>query len=464
MNTIINASLVDTQRIGKPSNTSDILGVQTSEYSIRIPTTSLPIVPFISVVDGQSMNFELVSATSLDQNYVYEIPPAPSGKLNMLYRNDRLGFGSPNTGYMFYFKQGTLTNSDFSFQQKIANQSIDIDIEGINQTDTWLYKRNSDGTSTPWKQVENVYADAYLQTEQSDKDIFSVDSRFNDQVSYTFGDGVFSKIPVGNFRAYVRSSNALTYTINPSEMNGISVAISYIGRRGSTETLTLNLQLPNVVSTAQAREPISEIKQRAPTRYYTQNRMVNGEDYTNFPYTLYNSIIKSKAVNRSSVGVSKNLDLLDPTGKYSSSNSFGDDGALYQDGTDGFLSLTVNNTSDIIQFFTDDLASVLALNRANQYYIQNYTRYTYPDTGSPVLYWKSSSVDSTQQSGYFYSLTGTVENSAPLGIFTTSNAKYVTTGAIVKLTAPIGYYFDSNNRLVAGIPTGGQNLIFGQQY
>jgi hypothetical protein len=456
MNTIINASLVDTQRIGKPSNTSDILGVQTSEYSIRIPTTSLPIVPFISVVDGQSMNFELVSATSLDQNYVYEIPPAPSGKLNMLYRNDRLGFGSPNTGYMFYFKQGTLTNSDFSFQQKIANQSIDIDIEGINQTDTWLYKRNSDGTLTPWKQVENVYADAYLQTEQSDKDIFSVDSRFNDQVSYTFGDGVFSKIPVGNFRAYVRSSNALTYTINPSEMNGISVAISYIGRRGSTETLTLNLQLPNVVSTAQAREPISEIKQRAPTRYYTQNRMVNGEDYTNFPYTLYNSIIKSKAVNRSSVGVSKNLDLLDPTGKYSSSNSFGDDGALYQDGTDGFLSLTVNNTSDIIQFFTDDLASVLALNRANQYYIQNYTRYTYPDTGSPVLYWKSSSVDSTQQSGYFYSLTGTVENSAPLGIFTTSNAKYVTTGAIVKLTAPIGYYFDSNNRLVAGIPTGGE--------
>jgi hypothetical protein len=456
MNTIINASLVDTQRIGKPSNTSDILGVQTSEYSIRIPTTSLPIVPFISVVDGQSMNFELVSATSLDQNYVYEIPPAPSGKLNMLYRNDRLGFGSPNTGYMFYFKQGTLTNSDFSFQQKIANQSIDIDIEGINQTDTWLYKRNSDGTLTPWKQVENVYADAYLQTEQSDKDIFSVDSRFNDQVSYTFGDGVFSKIPVGNFRAYVRSSNALTYTINPSEMNGISVAISYIGRRGSTETLTLNLQLPNVVSTAQAREPISEIKQRAPTRYYTQNRMVNGEDYTNFPYTLYNSIIKSKAVNRSSVGVSKNLDLLDPTGKYSSSNSFGDDGALYQDGADGFLSLTVNNTSDIIQFFTDDLASVLALNRANQYYIQNYTRYTYPDTGSPVLYWKSSSVDSTQQSGYFYSLTGTVENSAPLGIFTTSNAKYVTTGAIVKLTAPIGYYFDSNNRLVAGIPTGGE--------
>jgi hypothetical protein len=77
--------------------------------------------------------------------------------------------------------------------------------------------------------------------------------------------------------------------------------------------------------------------------------------------------------------------LLDPTGKYSSTNSFGDDGALYQESADGFLTLQVNNTSDIIQFFTDDLAAVLALNRANQYYIQNYTRYAYPNAGSPVL-------------------------------------------------------------------------------
>ena len=110
---------------------------------------------------------------------------------------------------MFYFKQGTLENYDFNYQQKISNQSEDINITGINNTDTWLYKRNTDGTSTPWKQVENVYSDAYLQTETSDRTIFSVDSRFNDQVSYTFGDGVFSEIPIGNFRAYVRSSNAL---------------------------------------------------------------------------------------------------------------------------------------------------------------------------------------------------------------------------------------------------------------
>ena len=457
MNTVFNATMVDSQRIGRPGNTAEILGVTTSEYGIQIPPNTLPIVPFTTQVDASSMNFELVSATSLDQKYVYEIPPAPTGQLNMLYRNDKLGFGSPNTGFMFYFKQGSLQPYNFNFQQQISNQSINIDIEGVNQTDTWLYQTSLDNTTGLWKQVENVYADAYLQTESSNKKIFSVGSRANDQVTYVFGDGVFSEMPIGSFRAYVRSSNALTYTIDPSEMNGVAVSITYVSRTGRNETLTMNLALPVTVTNAQGRESLSAIKQRAPTRYYTQNRMVNGEDYTNFPYTLYNSIIKSKAINRSSIGVSKNLDLLDPTGKYSSTNSFGDDGALYQESINGFLTLQADNTSDIIQFFTDDLASVLALNRANQYYIQNYTRYAYPGTGGgTTLYWKTSSVDSSSETGYFYSLSGAIEMPQPIGTFTTTNAKYVTQGALLKFVAPNGFYFDADNRLVGGVPTGGE--------
>ena len=454
-NTILNAAMVTTQRIGKPGNVAELLGVTTSEYSLQIPSNALPIVPFKSTIDGQSMDFELVSATSLDADYIYEVPPAPSGKFNILYRNDKLGFGSPETGFFFYFKQGNLQNFDFTLQQQIANQNIPINIQGINNTDTWLYQLNQDGTRLLWKKVDNVYADAYLQRESSLKKIFSVNSRFNDQVTYIFGDGVFSEIPVGNFRAYVRAGNALTYTIEPSEMNGISVAFTYISRLGRAETLTVGLELPLTVSTAQARETIADIKQRAPTRYYTQNRMVNGEDYNNFPYTLYSSIIKSKAINRSSVGVSKNLDLLDPTGKYSSTNSFGNDGALYQDDSDGFLSLTINNTSDIIAFFTDTLASALADNRATQYYIQNYPRYTVPNTLN--VFWRTSTVDSGSESGYFYTVSGSLEQPQGLGTFTSNVLKYVTTGAILKFVAPSGYYFDTNNRLVAGIPPSDEN-------
>jgi hypothetical protein len=456
-NTIVNATLINTQRVGRPGNSAQLLGIKTDEYTINIPGGNLPVVPFSSVVDNQTMNFELVSVTSLDEDYVYEIPPAPTGKMNMVYRNDRLGYGSPNTGFFFYFKQGRLQNYDFNLQQQISNQVVDIsDIQGVNNTDTWLFQLSTDNTSivtrTLWKEVENVYADAYLQTETSAKKIFSVVSRYNDQVSYSFGDGVFSEIPVGTFRSYVRAGNALTYTIDPTEMQGLSVTINYISRAGRTEALTLGLELQLPVSNAQARETLANIKQRAPARYYTQNRMVNGEDYNNFPYTLYNSIIKSKAINRSSIGVSKNLDLLDPTGKYSSTNSFANDGAIYQNSNNGNLGLTISTTGDIITFLTTTLAAELADNRARQYYLQNFTRYNVNSTtGDGTVYWKESTVDANSVTGYFYNLSGSDEVAIPIGTYSTYSMKYATKGAMLKLTAPAGYYFDSNNRLVAGI-------------
>jgi hypothetical protein len=111
----------------------------------------------------------------------------------------------------------------------------------------------------------------------------------------------YQQIPAGNFRAYIRAGNALTYTIQPTQIQNLTVTLNYVSRVGRIETLTTGLSLQVPVSNAQARETLAEIKQRAPSRYYTQNRMVNGKDYNNFPYTLYSSIIKSKAINRSSV-------------------------------------------------------------------------------------------------------------------------------------------------------------------
>ena len=453
-NTIINAALINTQRVGLPANSSQILGVKTDEYTLQIPVGTVPVVPFSTLVNGLNMNFELCSVSTVGTDYVYEIPPAPTNTFNMLYRNDKLGYGSPNTGFFFYFKQGTLTNFDFTLQHQISNQVIDIgDIQGVNNTDTWLYQISQvNGSFGLWKVVDNIYADAYLQTESSVKQIYSVNSRFNDQVSYIFGDGVFSQIPVGTFRAYVRAGNALTYTIQPTDMQGLSVSINYVSRVGRIETLTVGLSLQVPVSNAQVRESLANIKQRAPSRYYTQNRMVNGEDYNNFPYTLYSSIIKSKAINRSSVGVSKNLDLLDPTGKYSSTNSYANDGGVWLDNNNGYATLTITSTGDIITFLTGTLASILADNRSSQYYIQNYTRYGIDSaSGDGILYWNTSTVDANSLTGYFYNITNGGENPVPVGTYSTYNAKYITTGALLKFIAPSGYYFDSNNRLVSGV-------------
>jgi len=461
-NTVINAALINSQRIGRPGNSANLLGVTTNEYTVALPPNTSPVIPFTSQVDGINMNFELVSVTSINQDTLYELPPEPTDRFNILYRNDKLGYGSPNTGYFFYFKQGSLQDYTFTLQQQIANQVIDVDIEGINNSDTWLYQLATSASTKNilWRYVDNIYANAFLQTEDSKRNIFSVESRFNDQVSYLFGDGVFSEIPVGSFRAYVRAGNALTYVIDPTEMQGVIVTLNYVSRTGRTETLTMTLELPLPVSNAQVREPLAQIKQRAPTRYYTQNRMVNGEDYNNFPYTLYSSIIKSKAINRSSIGVSKNLDLLDPTGKYSSLNSFASDGAVWQVDDNGFLSLTINTVGNIITFLTDTLGSVLSSNRVVQYYTQNYSQYPIDESSvDGTVYWQMSSVDANTLSGYFYTISNNSPLPIPIGTYSSFNMKYATPGALIKFISPPGYYFDSNNRLVSGIPTASDKTI-----
>ena len=456
-NTVVNASLRGTQKIGRPGNRQTILGIDTQEYTIQIPTTAVPVIPFAAKVQSTNMNFEAVNVTSLGQEYIYEQSPNPAGKFNIIYRNDNLGYGSANTGFFLYFKQGTLQTFDFTMDQQIANQAVNIDIQGINETDTWLFKVDSTTLElSEWKQVESVYASAYSDYNTEDRKFFSVKSRFNDQVTYTFGDGVFGEIPLGNFKAFIRSSNALTYTIDPSEMQNVQISFTYVSKLGRNETMTMVLTLTSTISNAQSRETLEDIKLKAPTRYYTQNRMVNGEDYNVFPFTLYNSIIKSKALNRSSIGTSRNLDLLDPTGKYSSTSSFSHDGALYKVEKDDFSEFTVERgAGTLVAFLTNKILKVLSSNRAIQYYITNYPKYkvTFDRIigGSPVVLkpkWKLTSYKGSKITGHF-----TVNNEpVPVGVFTSDNLKYFTTGAYVKFVPPAGYFFDEG-RLVAGLAT-----------
>ena len=449
-NSIINATLISSQRVGRSGHSSDILGIKTDEYTIQRPIGVLPIASFSSTVQNTTMNFECVSVSSLNSSDIYEVGPNLNANFNILYRNDKLGYGSNNTGFFLYFKQGSLQTNNFNVAEQISNQLIDINIQGINNADTWLYQIDSiTGEEKFWTQVENIYDSTRNVQTAVNKQIFSVLSRFNDQVSYTFGDGVFGKIPNGNFRAYVRTSNALTYTINPDEIQGTTVSINYISKIGRVETLVLTLELTQPVTNAQGRESLANIKQRAPQRYYSQNRMVNGEDYNNFPFTLFNSIIKSKALNRSSVGVSRNLDLLDPTGKYSSTNDFADDGGLYIEEDDGYLIFIANSTNDILTFLTDTLTNELNNHRVYQYYSQHYTRYAIDaSSGDNNIFWYQSSFNELESTGYFYNNAGPVS----IGVSTTGNTRYLTRNALLKFEAPSGFYFNKDDKLIAGLP------------
>ena len=444
---IINASLVDTQRVGRPGARNTILGVRTDEYTVNLVPGYLPVIPYTSTIDGVNMPFEAVNATASGKDYVYEPSPLPNGQFNVLFRNDELGFASANTGYFFLFKQGVLQNQDFNLPERIANREVNINIEGINNNDRWLYQLDNLGNiATEWQYVQSVYGAAVEQLSANIRNLFSVTSRTNDQITLNFGDGVFSTIPVGLFRCYVRASNGLQYIITPEEMQSVQIPISYVSRTGQIETITFTCGITQPVTNAQARETLNEIKQRAPARYYTQNRMVNGEDYNNFPFTAYNSIIKSKALNRASIGTSRYLDLVDGTGKYSSTNIFAADGALYEANNLPTFVFTWLTKNDIASVISNQLEPTIIQEGAKQFYYANYPR---PSLITLDVTWHESTTLANETTGYFVNALG---NPAPIGNYTSDNKKYIVVGSLVKFVPPTGYFFNADNQLVAGVP------------
>ena len=252
---------------------------------------------------------------------------------------------------------------------------------------------------------------------------------------------------MGTFRVYVRASNGLQYIINPEEMQSVVIPISYISRTGQLETVTFTCGITTPVSNSQARENIDEIKQRAPARYYTQNRMVNGEDYNNFPYTAYNSILKSKALNRASIGTSRYLELVDGTGKYASTNVFGSDGALYENYALPSFQFTYNSNNEVANIISNRVQPILRDSLMQQFYYAEYPR---PSLTALGVNWHLSTTIANTTTGYFYNNAG---SPVPVGPYTSDNKKYIIVGSLVKFQPPAGYYFDSNNRLKVGTPT-----------
>lgn len=354
--TVINSSLVSGQVFGKPGSSKTIGGVRNEEYSVNVIPGIVPVYRFSTTIEGQDMSFEVVSATTYNESYVYESSPDINKVFNLLYRNDGNGNSSNNTGFFFYFKQGELNRLDFVIDEMLPNKIVNIDVNNINNSDVWLYSVDTDGsTKDQWQKVPATSGINVIYNTSTERNLFQVNSRSNDQISFVFGDGSFANVPQGNFRTYYRTSNGLNYKITPDEMRGVSISFDYVSRYNRVETITFRASLRYTVANAKSRESIEDIKQKAPQQYYTQNRMITGEDYNILPYTNYSNVTKVKAINRTSSGLSRYLDVLDTTGKYSSTNIFGEDGVLYAERDTSVLSFTFNTTVDIRKVFRNQV-------------------------------------------------------------------------------------------------------------
>jgi hypothetical protein len=439
---VINASLLSAQSVGKPGNSQLINGITTDEYQINLVPNIIATYSFTAQIEGATTKFEMISPTSANNTYIYESAPRQNRPFNLLYRNDNLGNTSNNTGFFTYFKQGELKSIDFTFQESTPNRVYSVNVDNINNTDIWLYSLDAQGLPNAiWTQVPSVGNTNVIYNKSSNKSVFQVNTRASDQIDLVFGDGAFANIPQGNYRLYYRVSNGADYKITPDEMQGVVVPINYTSRSGRIETITIRASLRYTVANASSRETLDEIRQKAPQQYYTQDRMVTGEDYNILPYTLFSNILKVKAVNRTSSGISRYLDVIDTTGKYSSTNIFADDGVLYRDPFVGTFSFDYNTKNDIYKAIYNKVKPIASAQETLHYFYSAYPVITLNDTR-----WNYSTTVANGSTGYFVNASG---NLLQIGDVVATNNKYIKQSSIIKFSAGAGNYFDSRNTIIS---------------
>ena len=455
---VINAAMPQTQQFGSPSDSAQIFGVPTSQYRFNGTNTDVPVYGFTKSVAGRSMDFEITSTTFNGQTFIYEEPPKVGNSIACIYKDDGYGPGSPGTGFFFNFTQGTLNAGSFTITNPSSNETIGIDTQNINNTDVWLYQLNqSTGNEADlWTQVPALTGNniIYNTVNQKIKTIYNVITRASDALTLSFSDGTFGARPLGTFRVYYRIGNNLAYVINPADISNVLISIPYTSAAGQTETLTISLSLETSVTNATQSETNQSVKTNAPQTYYTQNRMITAEDYNISPLAANSQVTKVKAVNRTSSGISRYFDLTDPTGKYSSTNLFADDGVIYQQQYISGTNFTYISKTDISGVIVNTITPILEDVNLRNFYYQNFVNYL---TSSLNVSWFGVTTDSNSSTGYIGETTTATPLPAGPG-HTLTDLKYITSGTLIKFTAPVvanvQYYFNTkrNNVLTTGAP------------
>ena len=427
---ILNAANQTGQLFGQPRESAKIGGISTEVYTLSSNQSDLPMFNFSSNVGGISRAFEIVPSTLEDSESVYESNPIEGTGLTYTYRNDGGGDSSNNTGFFFLFKQGNIQQSTFTVNSAITNYIETLDTPNINNSDVWLYQLDQFGQITKkWTQVPALSGNnaIYNSLSKSERDIYNVVTKANDTVDLVFGDGNFSNLPLGSFKAYYRISDNDKYAIQPADMQNIQVSIPYIDANSGQQTLSITMSLQASVYNAAATESNASIKQKAGQVYYAQNRMITAEDYQVVPLSASQEIVKVKSVNRSASGISRAKEILDPTGAYSNVSVFADDGILYREESTQRFTFTFNTKSDIQSTLDTKVEAKLKTPYARQFY---YLKYGTKDLSMSAT-WNSTTTSTNTNTGY-------IKAAGPLvvGDFATSNLKYVKPGALVKFTSP----------------------------
>ena len=322
-------------------------------------------------VNGKSLSFELVPA-DVDQAGVFEREPNTNSYFTLLYADDGYGDSSDTTGFMMYLKQGTLQKLSYVFDINLPNRTIDINVQNINDSDIWVQQVDQRGTiNSTWEAVPNVAGVNLVFNNVQNMNKYEIETLENDQVRLIFGDGDFAAMPTGIFNIWVRSSESANITVPKSLIADQTMTFSYTSKTGSTESCTFVYSLASALQNSAVTEDTAHIQSVAPSVYYTQDRMVNGQDYNS--YLLQDpSILRLNAVNRTFAGQPKYINWNDASGAYQNIKIFGDDLRMYYDISS---SATISTTS--ARSLIDDVIEP-ALSLPSIYNLLIYANYSTP--------------------------------------------------------------------------------------
>jgi hypothetical protein len=470
---IMNSAM--SSNFGNPADRETLDGILTEQYYLNGANADVPLFSFNKNIDGVSMGFEVAPCTFVDKTYVYESAPKPANQFSFIYKNDNQGSGSADTGFFTMFKQGSLSMVQFSLDNPVPNEIVGINTPDINDTDVWLWQLDKNGNfSTLWTDVPTINNSnnvIYNSLNKNLRTIYAIAPRENDQIDLNFADGVFGDLPKGDFRLFYRQSNGKSYVIKPEQMSGIVIQVPYVNGVGQTHTLQMTLSLQYTVSNSSGAESNASIQTKAPQNYYLQNRMITGEDYNIAPLSAGSDILKIKSVNRVSSGLSKYFDISDVTGGYSKTNIFATDGILYQEEAEEYFEFDFTSRNQVLSVIKNSLAPIVSSTGVRSFYINKYDNF---DLTLIPLTWNEVNKTPGQSRGYFYDATvPLVKVPVSIGEYSENNLKYVTQGALVKFSPPIGQYFDADNNLVAVtttgataglIPSGGRDYMWSMVY
>jgi hypothetical protein len=442
---ILNSAMADNQEFGRSQSTGVIQGIPTEQYRLRTVNQDVPIFSFSKSVASRGMTFEIVSTSFLDQQDITEEPPIPGNQLGFVFRNDSQGPGSQNTGFFLMFKQGSLELADFVVDVPTPNERVSVDSQNINNSDIWLFKLNSRGQQVElWEKVSTLIGNniTFNSISQNIRNIYAVDTRELDKIDLVFADGVYGNLPQGAFRTYYRVSNGLSYAISPNEMRGINISVPYLNKLGERHILKISLALQNTITSASETETTDSIRRNAPAQYYIQNRMITAEDYNLAPLTSSQDIVKVKAINRTSSGISRSFDIIDASGKYSSINVFANDGYVYKEEIEKVLNFKFRNRNDIVNFIKNKIEPIFVDPEVYNYFITKFDKILFTDDDTV---WENINSEVNQSTGFFKNNVDSTR--LRVGRFSTNSLQYVFPESLVKFEPPEGQAF-KNGELV----------------